>query len=108
MTEKIRLVVCDLDKTFWHATLTEGGIRIRPDTCALVKELAARGNMSSIYSKNNLADVLAVLEREGVWDYFVFPSVSWEPKARRSVGQHLRRNRLRNRPRFNGSWLVRE
>jgi predicted enzyme involved in methoxymalonyl-ACP biosynthesis len=26
MTEPVRLVIWDLDETFWHGTLTEGGI----------------------------------------------------------------------------------
>lgn len=83
MTEKVRLVIWDLDETFWHGTLTEGGIRIVPENCQLVKDLAARGIISSICSKNNFDDVKAVLEREGMWEYFVFPSITWEPKGPR-------------------------
>lgn len=83
MAEKVRLIIWDLDETFWHGTLTEGGIRIRPEVCELVKTLARRGIMSSICSKNNLDDVRVILEREGVWDYFIFPSVNWEPKGPR-------------------------
>ncbi len=81
--EKVRLVVWDLDETFWFGTLTEGGIQLRDDTIALVKELAMRGIMSSICSKNAFSDVRTILERAGIWDYFIFPSINWEPKGSR-------------------------
>jgi len=82
-TEAVRLVIWDLDETFWHGTLTEGGCRLREDTCALVKVLASRGIISSICSKNHFHDVKPVLENAGVWEYFVFPSINWEPKGPR-------------------------
>jgi len=82
-TESVRLLIWDLDETFWDGTLTEGGCRIREDTCALVKTLASRGIISAICSKNNLDDARAVLEKAGVWDYFVFPSINWEAKGPR-------------------------
>ncbi len=81
--EPVRLVVWDLDETFWHGTLSEGGIRYRRDTHEMVVQLARRGIVSSLCSKNALAAVKAELEREAIWDYFVFPSVSWEPKGPR-------------------------
>lgn len=83
MNEKVRLVIWDLDETFWYGTLTEGGIRVRPEYCELVRELARRGIISSICSKNNFNDVKEVLERERIWEYFVFPSINWEPKGPR-------------------------
>jgi predicted enzyme involved in methoxymalonyl-ACP biosynthesis len=49
MPEAIRLVVWDLDETFWRGTVTEGGIteyiQAHHD---IVIELARRGIMSSI------------------------------------------------------------
>ena len=81
--EPIRLVIWDLDGTFWNGTLTEGGITLRSDTVALVKEFAGRGIMSSICSKNDLDAVKLVLERAGVWDYFIFPNIDWNPKGPR-------------------------
>ncbi len=83
MTEKVRLIIWDLDETFWYGTLTEGGIRIRPEVCELIKTLARRGIMSSICSKNNFDDIKPILEREGVWEYFIFPSVNWDTKGPR-------------------------
>lgn len=84
VTEAVRLVVWDLDETFWKGTLTEGGIqeyvRAHHD---IVIELARRGIMSSICSKNDFDPVMAILKAEGIADYFIFPSISWEPKGMR-------------------------
>jgi FkbH-like protein len=82
-SEPIRLVIWDLDETFWSGTLTEGGITYRRDFHDIVLALAKRGIVSSICSKNDLADVRKILEREGIWDSFVFPSVNWDAKGPR-------------------------
>ncbi|HZB90332.1 MAG TPA: HAD-IIIC family phosphatase [Stellaceae bacterium] len=81
--EPVRLVVWDLDETFWQGTLTEGGIRYQRDVHDLVIELCRRGIMSSICSKNDFERVKAVLVEQGIWDYFIFPSINWEPKGPR-------------------------
>ena len=81
--EPIRLVIWDLDETFWSGTLTEGGITYRRDFHDIVVTLARRGIVSSICSKNDIAPVREILMREGIWDYFVFPSINWEPKGPR-------------------------
>ena len=81
--EKIRLVIWDLDETFWDGTLTEGGMRYRRDIHDIVVELAQRGVVSSICSKNDMATVREILEREGIWEYFVFPSINWDAKGPR-------------------------
>jgi FkbH-like protein len=82
--ESVRLVVWDLDETFWRGTLTEGGIREYVQAHHdIVIELARRGILSSICSKNDAAPVLAILAEKGILDYFVFPSISWEPKGMR-------------------------
>lgn len=83
MVEAVRLVVWDLDETFWHGTLTEGGIAIRQDTIAIVGELSRRGIISTICSKNDLAPVRSELEACGAWDHFVMPSVDWTTKGPR-------------------------
>ena len=84
MTEAVRLLIWDLDDTYWRGTLTEGGITeyVRRHHDIVIK-LAERGIMSSICSKNDEAQVMEILKREGIADYFVFPSISWEPKASR-------------------------
>ena len=83
MAEAVRLVIWDLDDTFWHGTVTEGGHTYNQSTHDIVIELARRGIMSSICSKNDLAVAQPILEQAGIWDYFIFPSINWDPKGPR-------------------------
>lgn len=84
MPEAVRLVVWDLDETFWRGTLTEGGITSYvQEHHDIVIALARRGIVSSICSKNDVDEVKAVLTQSGLWDYFVFPSIDWSPKGPR-------------------------
>jgi FkbH-like protein len=83
MSEAVRMVIWDLDETFWKGTLTEGKIKFVAEHRDTVVELARRGIVSSICSKNDLTGVRDVLGEHGAWDYFVFPSVDWSPKGQR-------------------------
>jgi FkbH-like protein len=84
MTEAVRLVVWDLDETFWKGTLSEGGIREHVQAHQdIVIELARRGIMSSICSKNDFDAVRAVLQERGLWESFILPSIDWSPKGAR-------------------------
>jgi len=79
--KQVKLVVWDLDDTFWHGVLSEGPIRYSAANHDMVIELARRGIMSSICSKNTFADARHVLSAHGIWDYFVFPKIEWLPKG---------------------------
>jgi FkbH-like protein len=81
--ESIRLVIWDLDDTFWHGTLAEGGMAYRQDLHDAVITLARRGIISSICSKNDAARVQAELQARLIWDYFVFSSIDWTAKGPR-------------------------
>jgi FkbH-like protein len=81
--EDIRLIIWDLDETFWDGTLTEGGISYRMDHHQLVIDLAKRGIMSAICSKNERTPVEALLQDKGLWPYIIFPSIDWTPKGPR-------------------------
>jgi FkbH-like protein len=83
LTEPVRLVIWDLDETFWQGTITEGGHRYNQANHDIVLELARRGIMSSICSKNDAPVVQDILTRMGIWDSFIFPSINWEPKGPR-------------------------
>ncbi|MGJ4952587.1 HAD-IIIC family phosphatase [Bradyrhizobium sp. HKCCYLS20291] len=84
MTEAVRLVIWDLDETFWKGTITEGGItEYIQQHHDIVIELAKRGILSSVCSKNDPDIVLPILRETGILDYFVFPSISWDPKGMR-------------------------
>ena len=83
---KTKLIIWDLDETFWNGTLTEGGIKFEPKNLNLVQELVTKGIMNSICSKNNLLDVKGQFVTNGYlnfWKYFVFPSIDWSPKGQR-------------------------
>lgn len=81
--EKIKLIIWDLDDTFWEGTLSEGGVIIPDEHINLIKNLTDAGIVNSICSKNEWEPVKAELEKVGLLDYFVFPSVNWEPKGQR-------------------------
>ena len=81
--EKIKLIIWDLDETFWEGTLTEGDINIPADHKTLIKRLTDIGVINSICSKNNWELVKNELNKHGLLEYFVFPSVNWEAKGNR-------------------------
>ena len=85
--EPIRLVIWDLDETFWRGTLSEGGIAEYVEAHhRIVVDLAARGIMSSICSRNGFDEVRDILVEKGLWDYFIFPSIDWSAKPARVRG----------------------
>lgn len=95
MNEPIRLIIWDLDDTFWAGTVSEGGITGYSDfNHSLVIELAHRGIISSICSKNDPAVILPNLARRGILDYFIFPSIDWSSKAHR-VSEIISKTNLR-------------
>ena len=79
--DSIKLVIWDLDETFWSGTLSEGGMRILDDNVQLIKDLTDCGVINSICSKNDLEPTKKALQEMGVWDLFVFPSINWEGKG---------------------------
>jgi predicted enzyme involved in methoxymalonyl-ACP biosynthesis len=79
--EPIRLVIWDLDETFWYGTLEEGDVEIPTAHIDIVIELARRGIVSSICSKNDATTVRSRLERDGVWRWFVFPAIEYTRKS---------------------------
>lgn len=79
--ENIRLVIWDMDETFWQGTLAEGKVVIPELHKKIIIELTNRGIINSISSKNEFNKVKAVLEKNQLWDYFVFPKISWDGKG---------------------------
>ncbi len=79
--EKIKLVIWDLDETFWNGTLSEEGIIPIPSNIELVKELTNRGIINSIVSKNDFEQAKSKLIELGVWNLFVFPKIEWKSKG---------------------------
>jgi len=81
LPNNVKLVVWDLDDTFWSGTLAEGEISPIPANQQIVITLAERGIMSSISSKNDFDAAAARLQQLGIWDYFIFPSIEFGPKG---------------------------
>lgn len=79
--DKIKLVIWDMDETFWKGTISEGQIEPIQENIDLIKHLVDRGIMNSISSKNDFDVVKSKLSEFGIWDLFVFPKINWNPKA---------------------------
>ena len=59
--QSIKLIIWDLDETFWHGTLSEGEVSQKPEYIKFVKEITDRGIMNSIVSKNDYDKAAKVL-----------------------------------------------
>lgn len=81
--EKIKLVIWDLDNTFWSGTISEGEVESIPKNIELVKYLTDCGIINSICSKNTFEVAVDKLNELEIFDYFVFPSIDWKPKGQR-------------------------
>lgn len=78
----VKLVIWDLDDTFWHGTLAEGDmLEIPPAHVEMVQELTRRGIVNAICSKNDFAAAQRRLQEAGVWECFVFPRIAFAPKG---------------------------
>lgn len=78
---KVKLVIWDLDDTFWNGTLSEGQIQWSEGNIHLVRALTDAGIINSISSKNDYNQVKDILTGAGLWELFVFPQISWNPKG---------------------------
>ena len=81
--DKIKLVIWDLDETFWKGTFSEGRVEIPAQNRKLLSFLTDIGIVNSICSKNDEKQVMGYLNDQGLADFFVFPSISWQPKGAR-------------------------
>jgi len=82
LSNDVKLVIWDLDDTFWKGTLAEGAI-VPIEVCKnCVITLAQRGIISSISSKNDFEEAKSNLTNFGVWDYFVYPRIEYGPKGK--------------------------
>lgn len=81
--DKIKLVIWDLDETFWTGTFSEGNVSIPDENRKLIRDLTDIGIVNSICSKNDESRVMDYLKAQCLDDYFVFPSINWAPKGER-------------------------
>ena len=86
---KVKLMIWDLDNTFWNGTLSEGEVSPIAENLEFVRKSARCGIVHAICSKNDAEQALAKLSSsdfENIREYFVFPSIDWTPKAERIRG----------------------
>ena len=81
MAEPIKLLIWDLDDTFWQGTLSEGPVAPIAENLGLVRATAARGLVHTVVSKNDSAAAEAELAALGIRDLFVFLRIGWQPKG---------------------------
>lgn len=78
---QLKLVIWDLDGTFWEGILSETGVTPNTRNIDLVASLTDRGIVNSICSNNNFDQAKQAIEEIGIWDLFVFPRIDWTPKG---------------------------
>jgi len=82
MSKKIKCVVWDLDNTIWEGILSEDKeVRLKPGIENVIKTLDERGILQSVASKNDYNNAINKLEEFGISEYFLYPQISWNPKA---------------------------
>ena len=81
LANKVKLVIWDLDDTFWDGTLAEGVISPIEANSNIVITLAKRGIISSVCSKNDHDTAVKMLTKLGVMDYMVLPKIEFGPKG---------------------------
>lgn len=84
---KVKLIIWDLDDTFWNGTISENEISMIDQNIDLVKMLTDCGIINSICSKNDYDVAKEALENAKIWDFFVCPSINWESKGTRVKDQ---------------------
>lgn len=80
---KLKLIIWDLDDTFWKGTLSEGPVEGIPENISLLQSLTDHGVVNSVCSKNECKQTIAKLEELRVNNLFVFKSIDWTPKGQR-------------------------
>ena len=80
---KIKLIIWDLDETFWTGTISEQTVAPNENALRLVLLCAEKGIINSICSKNDEAPCIEKLKEWDVDKYFVFNSINWQPKGQR-------------------------
>jgi FkbH-like protein len=79
-----KCIVWDLDNTLWNGILVEDGpekLELKPGIADIIRSLDQRGILHSIASKNNQEEVLQVLKKFRLDEYFLCPQISWQPKS---------------------------
>ncbi len=92
--EKIKLIIWDMDNTFWQGILSEGEVILPMSNVELIKNITDHGVVNSISSKNDESKVIEELEKAGIADLFVFNNINWEEKGAQ-IAQKIKNMNLR-------------
>ena len=80
--DKVKLVIWDMDETFWLGTISEGEVLVPYINVALLTSLTDHGIVNSISSKNDEEPVMDELAADGVAGLFVFNDINWDEKGK--------------------------
>ena len=82
--DKVKCVAWDLDNTIWDGILIESDpekLTLRSGILETIQSLDQRGILQVIVSKNTLENVLPVLKRLAIEDYFIYVLANWNAKS---------------------------
>lgn len=82
---KIKIIIWDLDDTFWKGTLSEGEVEPIEKNIEFIKKVNRHGIVNTICSKNAKDITIQKLKDWDIADFFVFPSIDWTPKGERII-----------------------
>ncbi|KTC85274.1 hypothetical protein [Legionella cincinnatiensis] len=81
---EIKLIIWDLDDTLWKGTLADqDDVILNQDVIARIEYLLNRGIVHSICSKNDVRKAEKMLKQLGIYEFFIFPKISFEDKGLR-------------------------
>ena len=78
--EKIKIVIWDLDDTFWSGNFEENSLQFIEKNIEILNILNNRGIINSICSKNDFEKIRNLLKEKQIWDLFVFPSINYHQR----------------------------
>ena len=89
---KVKLMIWDLDETLWKGTLSEENVEVNKPFIDFINDTLDAGIVHSICSKNDYHKTKNKLQKLGIWDLFMFPSIDWTPKGQRvkSIIEHMK------------------
>lgn len=91
----IKLIIWDLDDTLWQGTLAEHDeVILNKAVVERIEFLLDRGIVHSICSKNNAKKAEDALKQFGIYDFFIFPIISFENKGL-NIKQIIKKAQLR-------------
>ena len=79
--ENIKLIIWDMDDTFWQGILSEGEVILNIANADLIKSITDHGVINRKKKKNDEKAVMEELEKAGIADLFVFNNINWLEKG---------------------------